>query len=177
MSDRHLIWCGRYSLLISSFTCLLALIAVRPAWAQRTPAEMDRAITDLQTRIDALQKETEIVGFSSKFDAFGKDLAELKQAIHERTPAAPAPPEAWSALGIVGALFVLAWGFVSAMRERSRRQEAVLSAVRRLGVAVSQEAINSEVRDQIRELQSLLADTADGSLSLSGLLRRLFTRK
>jgi hypothetical protein len=184
MTRRHLLWRGR-PIRVSLFTCILTVIVVGPAWAQeRTPAEMNRAITDLQTRVEALQKDVAVAGASRQLDAITKDLAEVKRTVQERAPAVPLSPDAWKTLGGIAALSIAAWAFVNLLREGSRRRELMLNAVAalvearvKLGEKTTQDEINNEVKARITELQDLLGKNAAGSLSLSLVLQRLFRSK
>jgi hypothetical protein len=157
MTRRQLLSRGRSIIVISAFACAAG---VGPAWAQRTQAEMDRAVTDLQTRVDTLQRDA------------------------ARPPVAPLTPDAWKTLGGIAAIFMAAWAFVNLLREGTRRREMMLNTVAalaqarvKLREATSQEEINRDLDTRLTELQDLLVANAGGSLSLSLVLRRLFRGK
>jgi hypothetical protein len=177
MIDGRPPWPHRPSVFVAILTCLLAMVAAPPAWAQRTPAEIDRAVAALETQLDALQNGASAAGISRQLDAVSRDLADVKRAVQNRAPVQPAPPDAWRAIALVGGLFAAAWAFVSLLRESSRQHEAIMQAVVKYREKEPQDATNEQFKTQIAQLQNLLVESADGPMSLSGVLRRLFNVK
>jgi len=94
-----------------------------------------------------------------------KELTELKarvERLEKQAVAQPAPPEAWLAIGGVGALFVIAWLIVSWRREESRIREAAIHE--RIAIASAQTKANdAEVRARLAAVVAVLNATREKS--------------
>lgn len=155
MADRLLFPRGRHSVVLV-FSLTVALSATVVVSAETDPAT-ERAVAELNKRVDALQKDVALAGARTDVDALKKELETVKQGLQQRSPAAPAPPVAWLALMIVGSLLVVFWARVNNLRESTRRDEAILKAVVELRAKGPQDKFNQDFENQIRQLQNLLS--------------------
>lgn len=130
----------------------LVLIATG-AEAQRTPQEMDRAITELQASIDQLKKDGSL---ASDVDRVNRQLDTLQASVADRLRSSAAPPVAWGAFGVVGALFVVVWGIVSWRREGVRDKELLLDASLKAIAVADRARIERDVNQRIQTLVEAL---------------------
>ena len=146
--------------------------------AQRSPVEADRAITELQAQVDRLKKEAmaDQIGMVSKqLETLSKDVEGLKRTLDDAKRPAAAPAEAWRALGVVGAIFVVAWTLVSWRREAARENEAILNAAVKGAPTSEQAKIDEELAARITLVDEMMQETQKKlrrSLSLSGQTTR-----
>ena len=118
--------------LTRTLVCTLALAAGASGTARAqvsTAAQVDASVKQLQVRVDQVEKDAalaaQIAQVRVQLDALSKDVSAIKSTLDAgKTPQVPA--EAWTAIGRVGALFVVVWGLVSWVREVSREKEAEL---------------------------------------------------
>jgi hypothetical protein len=114
MTDAHSKRRKAYGGAVLIVVCILTALSAASAAALTPPADTDPAITEIKARLDRLEKESSI----------NNDLKDVKQKLDTIADTRPAPWEAWLAVGVVGALFVVKWASVSSEREASRIREA-----------------------------------------------------
>lgn len=140
--------------------CLMALIAgfALPAAAQRTPQQVDQVVTQQQTSLDQLKSSVEQL--KQEREALNRSLNELKASVNELKTAKAAPPEAWTALGTVGLVFVLMWGGVTLIRERSRVKEIESETQEKIRTAIARqtELIESATDKRLAAAAKLLGE-------------------
>ena len=101
---------------------MLLLFSAQTA-AQRPPQELERTVVELQANIDQLKREAAL---ASEIGRVNQKLDALKASLDLQPRKTVAPAESGWALGIVGALFVVVWGFINVRREDMRHNELVL---------------------------------------------------
>jgi hypothetical protein len=111
-------------------TLVLAAGASGTARAQGpTAAQVDASVKQLQVRVDQVEKDAalaaQIAQVRGQLDALSRDVGAIKSTLDDRKTV-QVPAEAWTAIGRVGALFVVVWGLVSWLREVSRQKEVQL---------------------------------------------------
>lgn len=157
-------------LIFSIFLCTSAVGAACLASAQTqgsTAAAPDQKkqmpnsdLADLQARIDQRQKETagRIETLNNKLESVSKTLEDMKRTQAE-SKAAEAPWWVWACFAGLGAVSIVAWAWVSKLREDSRRAEAENAATRS-----DPETINAELRKRIDSLEKVLSETLRDSV-------------
>ena len=153
MADLHSGWRGRLHCLLPAVGIIALLGLGSPPAAAQTIPELDKALKELQTKVDQLQKDSlpsQINQVSSQLVVIQKDLAELK--LTQVKPGA-APKEAWWSFMVVGAAFAIAWGVVNRLRHRERRDEAILNALVKLD---ERQQKDTEIRERMALIHEML---------------------
>ena len=86
------------------------------------------------------------------------DLKAIEQKLDAIQKTQAAPKEAWYALGFVGTVFVVAWAFVSWLREKTRINEAKTNE-RIAAINAETKANDAEVRERLEAVVDLLNAT------------------
>ena len=147
---------GRTVRIPRAFACSLALLVSSSALAQaqRNPQQGDRLPIDLQESVlNVDQLKTEIERANKQLETLNAKMPNFDRPM-------AAPLAAWVALGIVGGIFAVTWGIVSAFREQARAKEAEADRSRKTEAEIAEQArmIEAAVNARIKLLIDLMRE-------------------